>query len=478
MVAPARRYREKATPTEGAKVATKAARAEAKNGISKLAKSQGKTRGTPEPAAAKQKVPKSKAEGFAGLDLRLEEDKKKNNQKEMSVDEKLKLIAQAKTLQKRTKSYEKDGKAQECSKRNGKARDSSNREQPSKTKSDQREKSIAKPTSAKQVKKQTEKSQPSKVAQKAPEGVCTPPLKRSKTASSMGNSEVREMAALLAESQSDDDDDDEEGQGSGDEQEDDEEEAADEGVAEVEEEDDVAENDVEEGSDDEEDEEGEEGEEGEECEEGEEGEGDDDNEAEEEASQDNDEDDMEKESGDESVPNKNALALAEVISKTQSGEPAATSKLRNSALSIQFRSVFFFSVGLFWGIGLWQTVYKLSISPTWQFWGTTNKKEWDKFVRSKERFRVHDYFQANKVELFNFWLDSNQSWDACQLHVQRSQEHENESKRGWVSVQGRDIRAKYPEAKAKQLMDARKADGMYYEDPDFPGDDDDSWLCW
>lgn len=108
----------------------------------------------------------------------------------------------------------------------------------------------------------------------------------------------------------------------------------------------------------------------------------------------------------------------------------------------------------------------------------TNKRDWDTFVRSKQRFRVYEYSQSNKLECFNLWLDSDKSWDAIKLHVDRIHQQENCSKRGWVSVQGRDIRAKYPEDKANQLIASRKQEGLYYEDPDFPGDDDETSPNW
>ena len=87
---------------------------------------------------------------------------------------------------------------------------------------------------------------------------------------------------------------------------------------------------------------------------------------------------------------------------------------------------------------------------------------------------MYDYFQQNKVELFNCWLDNEQSWDKCKIMVDRIHEQQNESKRGWISMQGRDIKARYPAQKATQIIESRKSEGLYYEDPDFPGDDDDT----
>ncbi len=32
------------------------------------------------------------------------------------------------------------------------------------------------------------------------------------------------------------------------------------------------------------------------------------------------------------------------------------------------------------------------------FQGTSNKKDWDQYVRSKEKYRMHEYFEVNKIE--------------------------------------------------------------------------------
>ena len=106
--------------------------------------------------------------------------------------------------------------------------------------------------------------------------------------------------------------------------------------------------------------------------------------------------------------------------------------------------------------------------------GVTNKREWDSFVRSKERFRVHSYFQGHKVELFNIWLDSEKSWDKTVLEVERIQTHSNEAKKGWHSVQGKTLKLQYSAEKAQSIMCQRVKDGMYYDCGDFPGDEDET----
>ena len=109
----------------------------------------------------------------------------------------------------------------------------------------------------------------------------------------------------------------------------------------------------------------------------------------------------------------------------------------------------------------------------------TNKKEWDSFVRqakSKMPIGLNEMYTSNKQELFSIWLDQNRDWNACTLEVARRQESQNVSKRGWKAVQGKELKAKYSEEKWQKVLQARKAAGLYYEDEDFPGDDDDPRL--
>ena len=106
--------------------------------------------------------------------------------------------------------------------------------------------------------------------------------------------------------------------------------------------------------------------------------------------------------------------------------------------------------------------------------GVTNKRDWDSFVRSKERFRVHSYFQSNGIELFNIWLDCDKSWDRTSLEVQRIQTHTNEAKKGWHSVQGKTLKQQYNPEKAQAIFSQRVKDGLFYDCEDFPGDEDET----
>ena len=102
----------------------------------------------------------------------------------------------------------------------------------------------------------------------------------------------------------------------------------------------------------------------------------------------------------------------------------------------------------------------------------TNKRDWDTFVRSKGRFKVHDYFQSSKLECFNMWLDSGKDWDQVALEVERIHSNEVKAKRGWVAVQGTKLIKQRGEEKARKIINARREQGQFYPDEDFPEDHD------
>ena len=58
--------------------------------------------------------------------------------------------------------------------------------------------------------------------------------------------------------------------------------------------------------------------------------------------------------------------------------------------------------------------------------------------------------------------------------MSRSRTESNKARSGWHAVQGKNLRPHYSEKKFTELLARRKAAGMYYEDPDFPGDEEDS----
>lgn len=95
-------------------------------------------------------------------------------------------------------------------------------------------------------------------------------------------------------------------------------------------------------------------------------------------------------------------------------------------------------------------------------------------MRSKGRFKVHEYYSANKVECFNMWLDSQKSWDTVALKVERMHSESVESTKGWVAQQGKDIKKTHSEEKAEAIFKLRKASGLWYPSEDFENDDDET----
>ena len=60
--------------------------------------------------------------------------------------------------------------------------------------------------------------------------------------------------------------------------------------------------------------------------------------------------------------------------------------------------------------------------------------------------------------------------------VRRSMECRNTTTKGWEAVQGKTLKGKYSEAKFQQIVKSRRESGLFYEDEDFPNDDDETWL--
>ncbi|CAK9089238.1 unnamed protein product [Durusdinium trenchii] len=109
----------------------------------------------------------------------------------------------------------------------------------------------------------------------------------------------------------------------------------------------------------------------------------------------------------------------------------------------------------------------------------TNKKEWDTFTRqakTKMPIALNDTYQASKTELFNMWLDSNYSWSACALAVERKHQESNTAKKGWKAIQGKELKNRYTAEKWEQVKKKRLEQGLYYKDDDFPDDDDETWY--
>ena len=96
--------------------------------------------------------------------------------------------------------------------------------------------------------------------------------------------------------------------------------------------------------------------------------------------------------------------------------------------------------------------------------------------RSKFPVGLADYFASNKTDLFQLWLQSGRDWQKTELAVKRVVEARNTATKGWVAKQGRELKQALGEEKFKKIAASRKASGLYYEDEDFPGDEDESHL--
>eukprot|EP00435_Cladocopium_sp_Y103_P028895 s2438_g7.t1 len=110
----------------------------------------------------------------------------------------------------------------------------------------------------------------------------------------------------------------------------------------------------------------------------------------------------------------------------------------------------------------------------------THKPEWEKYIRQAKTMmpiQCNELFTSNKKELFNLWLDSNQDWEQCRLSVERKHQQRNIASRGWVAKQGKELKKQYTPEKWESVKASRKNAGLYYEDDDFPGDDDDTGTC-
>lgn len=84
---------------------------------------------------------------------------------------------------------------------------------------------------------------------------------------------------------------------------------------------------------------------------------------------------------------------------------------------------------------------------------------------------LSEFYLTSKVELFNLWLDAEKDWEKCELQVERVQSQRNISKRGWIAVQGKELKKKYDtEEKWEKVRADRVAKGLYYQDDDFPDD--------
>ena len=112
----------------------------------------------------------------------------------------------------------------------------------------------------------------------------------------------------------------------------------------------------------------------------------------------------------------------------------------------------------------------------------THHTEWVAFNRATQNkktfpMQLSNMLLKNKNDLFKVWMECGRNWDKVTMQVDRSIEQKNKAKSGWVAVQGKNIKKDWTgvSEKLETLLKSRFDTGMYYDDPDFPGDADETY---
>ena len=115
--------------------------------------------------------------------------------------------------------------------------------------------------------------------------------------------------------------------------------------------------------------------------------------------------------------------------------------------------------------------------------GVTHHKEWNTFNRQCNNRKVFpvqlaNHLLKNKQDLFQTWMESGKDWDRVVLTVNRTNKQRNISESGWKAEQGKTIKENWKgdQQKLKQLLKSRVDSGLFYDDPDFPDDEDEICL--
>ena len=108
----------------------------------------------------------------------------------------------------------------------------------------------------------------------------------------------------------------------------------------------------------------------------------------------------------------------------------------------------------------------------------THKTEWGKFCRQatdRKKFPVQlaPHFVSNKLDVFRSWLEVHQNWDDVLVQFERKAERKVSAKKRRSGTKERDIHKRYPKHKAEALVKRLREKGLWYYDPDFPGDEED-----
>ncbi|CAJ1329636.1 unnamed protein product, partial [Effrenium voratum] len=110
----------------------------------------------------------------------------------------------------------------------------------------------------------------------------------------------------------------------------------------------------------------------------------------------------------------------------------------------------------------------------------THKREWDQFCRSacarNFPMSLAPMYQSSKLDLFSLWLDGSKDWKKVTYEVERTVQSRNLNRKQWQAQKGRTILQDYGDAKGTKILEARKAAGLWYPDPDFPEDSEEAWY--
>ena len=121
---------------------------------------------------------------------------------------------------------------------------------------------------------------------------------------------------------------------------------------------------------------------------------------------------------------------------------------------------------------------RVSVMPQ----GTTHKNEWATFNRQTQNRKVFpvqlsNMLVKNKQDLFQTWMECGKSWDKVAMKVDRSVTQKNRSLSGWIAKQVKTLKEDYNDPdKLQKLLKNRIDSGLFYNDADFPDDENDPFL--
>lgn len=104
-------------------------------------------------------------------------------------------------------------------------------------------------------------------------------------------------------------------------------------------------------------------------------------------------------------------------------------------------------------------------------------REFMRECKNREKFPVSlaTSFRQNKVDLFHLWRKNGKDLFVVEVMVQRRASKKTQALGKKQLVKVRDlVRQGMPEKKAKALRDKRKTQGLLMDDPEFPGDEEES----